>query len=118
MGTKNAEWKLFQSQNEHSYTVSCVIDWVYLYNIPFFEIYPTNPLTSNDIWFEQEAIDPSFKWISFVQFFDIDTQTVTENSLDILHTSEVHKFGNKEIPLLISTHTKSINEEHALPYSV
>lgn len=112
------------------YKVSYVKDWVYLYDIPLYEIYPTNPPTSNDIWVEPEAMDPSFKSISLEQTFNIDARTVTENSLDILHISEVHMFGNKEKPLPISTHTERINEKHlkttytyetaktALPYSV
>ena len=105
-------------------------DWVYLYDIPLYEIYPTNPPTSNDIWVEPEAMDPSFKSISLQQTFNIDARTVTENSLDILHISEVHMFGNKEKPIPISTQTERINEKHlkttytyetaktALPYSV
>jgi len=112
------------------YKVSCVKDWVYLYNRPLFEIYPANPPTSSDIWLEPEAMDPSFKCIYLEQTFNIDARTVTENSLDILHISEVHTFGNKENPLPISSHSERISEKHlkttytyetsktALPYSV
>lgn len=112
------------------YKVSSVKDWVYLYNKPLFEIHPTNPPTSNDIWLEPEATNPNFKFITLVQDFNIDARTVTENSLDILHISEVHMFGNKENPLPISSKTHRINEKHvkvsytyetaktALPYSV
>jgi hypothetical protein len=95
-----------------------------------FEIYPANPPTSSDIWLEPEAMDPSFKCIYLEQTFNIDARTVTENSLDILHISEVHTFGNKENPLPISSHSERISEKHlkttytyetsktALPYSV
>ena len=76
-------------------------DWVYLYDVPLYEIYPS---TSNDIELEPEAMDPSFTFISLEQTFNIDARIVSENSLHILHISEVHIFGNKEKPLPISTH--------------
>lgn len=112
------------------YKILCENDWVYLYYQPFFEIYPLDPPAPQDIWIEPEANDPSFKFISLEKHFDIDARTVTENSLDILHISEVHTFGNKQKPLPISTHTQRINQQHvkviytyetaktALPYSI
>lgn len=64
------------------------------------------------MYMHKKAMDPSFKSISLQQTFNIDARTVTENSLDILHISEVHVFGNKEKPIPISTQTERINEKH------
>ena len=43
---------------------------------------------------------------------DIDARTVSENSLDILHISEVHTFGNKKRPLPLSDKLERIAEGH------
>ena len=37
------------------YTIICENYWVYLYNQPFFEIYPLNPPAIQDIWIEPES---------------------------------------------------------------
>ena len=83
------------------YKVSSFNDWVYLYNEPLYEISPINPPSSNSIWHEQEGYEPGYRYVLLEKDFNIDARTVTENSLDILHISEVHTFGNKKRPLPI-----------------
>ena len=87
-------------------------DWVYLYNKPLYEIPPLYSPTSADIWHEREAYNPKFKYVLLEKEFNIDARTVTENSLDILHISEVHTFGNKKRPLPLSVKTENIAEGH------
>lgn len=94
------------------YKVSSYNDWVYLYNEPTFEISPLNPPSSNGIWHEPESYDPNFRYVLLDKEFDIDARTVTENSLDILHISEVHTFGNKKKPLPLSDKIERIADGH------
>ena len=94
------------------YKVSSYNDWVYLYNEPTFEISPVNPPSSNGIWHEPESYDPNYRYVLLEKDFDIDARTVSENSLDILHISEVHTFGNKKRPLPLSDKVERIAEGH------
>ena len=87
--------------------------WIYLLNRPLFDIselkYYNNPDT---IWNEPEADDKRFKCVYLNKMFNVDARTVTENSLDILHISEVHSFGNKKRPLPISETLDKIADGH------
>lgn len=87
--------------------------WVYLLNKPLYDIselaYYNQPDT---IWTEPEANDPSYKCVMLSKKFNQDARTVTENSLDILHISEVHGFGNKKRPLPLSDKLEKISEGH------
>lgn len=85
--------------------------WVFLRNKPQYEI--STELSSNsNIWVEPEAYDSSYKCVYLEKNFRADARTVTENSLDILHISEVHSFGNKKKPLPFSERIEKINDEH------
>lgn len=94
------------------YKVSNFKDWIYLYNEPMYEIAPLNFPSSNTIWHEPEGYDPEYRYVLLEKEFNIDARTVTENSLDILHISEVHTFGNKKRPLPLSDHIEIISEGH------
>lgn len=94
------------------YKVHNYNDWVYLYNEPMFEISPINPPSSNGIWHEPESYDPNYRYVLLEKEFDVDARTVSENSLDILHISEVHTFGNKKRPLPLSDKLERIAEGH------
>lgn len=87
--------------------------WIYLLNRPLYTIgelkYYNDPST---IWVEPEATDESFKCVMLSKIFNQDARTVTENSLDILHISEVHSFGNKRRPLPISEKLEKIADGH------
>lgn len=87
--------------------------WIYLLNRQLFDIselkYYNNP---DSIWNEPEADDKRFKCVYLNKMFNIDARTVTENSLDILHISEVHSFGNKKRPLPISESLDKIADGH------
>lgn len=84
--------------------------WIYLRNDPLYEI---NLMPNTDgLWVEPEAFDPSFRCVYIDKKFNADARTVTENSLDILHISEVHSFGNKERPLPHSERIEKISDEH------
>ena len=92
--------------------------WVYILNRPLFDIselkYYNNPDT---IWIEPEADDERFKCVYLNKMFNVDARTVTENSLDILHISELHSFGNKKRPLPISeTLDKLAHGHHRYTY--
>lgn len=82
--------------------------WVFLKNEPKYEI----SMIENDIWIEPEAYDSSYRCVYLDKKFNVDSRTLTENSLDILHISEVHTFGNPKRPLPISDHIEKINDEH------
>lgn len=84
--------------------------WVYLKNDPLYEI--SLPPLSSEIWVEPEAFDTSFRCVYIDKKFKNDARTVTENSLDILHISEVHSFGNKKRPLPYSERVEKISDEH------
>ena len=87
--------------------------WVYLLNKPLYDIgelkYYNNPDT---IWGEPEAEDPRFKGVYLNKLFESDARTVTENSLDILHISELHSFGNRKNPLPTSDVLDKIADGH------
>lgn len=53
-------------------------------------------------WIEPEIHDKNFRHVTIEKDFNMDARTVTENSLDILHISEVHTFGNRQNPFPIS----------------
>ena len=84
--------------------------WVFLQNNAQYEI-NVNYIEDN-IWIEPEYYNSSFRSVHLSKIFESDVRTVTENSLDILHISEVHDFGNKENPLPISERIEKINDEH------
>lgn len=94
------------------YKISHNKDWVYLYNEPLYDLSPLNCPTSNTIWYEPESYDENFRYVLVEKEFEIDARTVTENSLDILHISEVHTFGNKNRPLPLSYKIQEIAEGH------
>lgn len=85
--------------------------WLYLNNRPIFDTIAALP-DANTIWLEPEAGNASFKSIIINKSFKVDARTVTENSLDILHISEVHSFGNKKRPLPLSAKLEKISEGH------
>lgn len=85
--------------------------WLYLNNRPIFDIMTALP-DEKTIWIEPEAGNTSFKSIKINKKFKMDARTVTENSLDILHISEVHSFGNKKRPLPLSEKLEKIDEGH------
>ena len=86
-------------------------NWLYLNKRPIFDVKTDLP-DQNTIWLEPEAGNESFRSISISKDFKMDARTVTENSLDILHISEVHTFGNKKRPLPISRKLEKIAEGH------
>ena len=94
------------------YKISCVHDWVYIHNKPIYEISGNSGVSSSTIWVEPEAYDPNFKCVYLYKDFDMDARTVTENSLDILHISEVHSFGNKKNPLPLTEKKELIEFGH------
>ena len=87
--------------------------WVYLLNRPLFDVnelqFYNNP---NTIWSEPEANDKRFKGVFLNKQFEADARTVTENSLDILHISELHSFGNRKNPLPNSDVLDKIADGH------
>ena len=87
--------------------------WVYILKKPLYELSElsmyNNPHT---IWCEPETTDPTFKCVYMSKIFNQDARTVTENSLDILHISEVHSFGNKERPLPVDDNMEQISNGH------
>ena len=87
--------------------------WVYVLNKPLFDInelrYYNDPAT---IWTEPEATDDNYRCVQLRKRFNQDARTVTENSLDILHISEVHTFGNKKRPLPITEKLDKLAEGH------
>jgi len=84
--------------------------WVYLRNEPLYEISLTP--TYSDLWIEPEAFNSEFRCVYLQKKFEMDARTVTENSLDILHISEVHSFGNKDRPLPLSEKIEKISDTH------
>jgi phenylpropionate dioxygenase-like ring-hydroxylating dioxygenase large terminal subunit len=94
------------------YKISCINNWVYLYNKPLYDFGSIEAPSSSSIWLEPEARDKKFKPVMLSKEFNIDARTVTENSLDILHISEVHSFGNPESPLPLKTDAIKINDGH------
>jgi phenylpropionate dioxygenase-like ring-hydroxylating dioxygenase large terminal subunit len=85
--------------------------WLYMNQQPIFDIKAALP-DENTIWVEPEAGNTSFRSITLNKRFKMDARTVTENSLDILHISEVHSFGNKKRPLPLSERLEKIAEGH------
>lgn len=84
--------------------------WVFIKNMPQYEI---NLIGIKDnIWIEPEYYNSCFRSVHLSKIFNADVRTVTENSLDILHISEVHDFGNKENPLPISEKIEKLNDCH------
>ena len=86
--------------------------WVFLLNKPLYDIKELKLYGSESIWSEPEANDPEFKRVYLNKMFNQDARTVTENSLDILHISEVHTFGNKKRPLPLSDKLDKVGEGH------
>lgn len=86
--------------------------WVFLLNKPLYDTNELKLYGSDSIWSEPEANDPEFKKVYLNKLFKQDARTVTENSLDILHISEVHTFGNKKRPLPISDYIERVGEGH------
>ena len=82
-------------------------------NRPLFDIdeacYFNN---ENTIWGEPEANDNRYRCVQLTKMFKQDARTVTENSLDILHISEVHSFGNKMRPLPLTEKLEKLGEGH------
>lgn len=107
-------------QNEHFnlktdvpyFKVVSLDDWVYLYNEPNYEISHSPYASSNTIWREPEALDNDYRSVCLQKKFKVDARTLSENSLDILHISEVHMFGNKEKPIPLTDKIEKISEGH------
>ena len=106
-------------RNSHQYNLKTDVpyfniihkgDWVFLQNFPQYEI--TLNTMEDNIWIEPEYYDSSFRSVYLSKVFESDVRTVTENSLDILHISEVHTFGNKKNPLPISDKIEKIDDNH------
>lgn len=94
------------------YKVVNLNNWVYLYNKPIYDVSSSIAPSSNSIWTEPETMNTNYKCVCLQKDFNIDARTVTENSLDILHISEVHSFGNKKRPLPITEKMEKIAEGH------
>jgi phenylpropionate dioxygenase-like ring-hydroxylating dioxygenase large terminal subunit len=86
--------------------------WVYVRNNPIYEIAPNYSLDKSTIWIEPEAFDEQMKCVFLSKTFATDGMSLTENSLDILHISEVHSFGNKKRPLPFLEKYERIDEGH------
>ena len=83
--------------------------WVYLYNHPLYDVVNTDAI---EPWIEPEHHDDSYCCVYLNKKFKMDARTVTENSLDILHISEVHSFGNKKRPLPYDEKIEHIDDGH------
>lgn len=98
------------------YAIARKGEWVYILNKPLHEINDIQRWTDGansleeTIAIEPEAYDKNFRCVTLSKLFNQDARTVTENSLDILHISEVHTFGNKQRPLPISEHLEQIED--------
>lgn len=92
------------------YEVKETNGWIYLRNTPKYEILPYE--TTNTMWVEPEAQYTNHRYVTLQQTFEADARTVTENSLDILHISEVHRFGNRNRPLPTSEKIEEIRPGH------
>ena len=87
--------------------------WVHILNKPSYDLNELRFLNDPDtIWSEPESLDPKFKCVYLSKKFNQDSRTVTENSLDILHISEVHTFGNKQRPLPLKDKLEKISDGH------
>tara|TARA_Y100000816_G_scaffold30830_1_gene19701 strand:+ start:26106 stop:27218 length:1113 start_codon:yes stop_codon:yes gene_type:complete len=87
--------------------------WVYLLNRPLYDLMELDFYNNKDtIWSEPEATNNNFKGVFLSKEFNSDARTVTENSLDILHISELHSFGNRAKPLPISDTLDKIADGH------
>lgn len=89
------------------YAISKKGEWVYILDKPLFDIndiqrFVGDSSLESSIWIEPEIQDTNYRCVTLSKIFNQDARTVTENSLDILHISEVHSFGNKQRPLPIS----------------
>lgn len=84
--------------------------WLYLRNDPIYEILPFEK--TNTLWIEPEAYVSDYRYVNLKKTFNLDARTVTENSLDILHISEVHQFGNKKQPLPLTEKIEEIRPGH------
>ncbi len=84
--------------------------WLYLKFEPNYQILPFE--TTNTLWVEPEAYFSNYRSVNLKKTFHADARTVTENSLDILHISEVHQFGNRNQPLPISEKIEEIRPGH------
>lgn len=93
------------------FQIANINNWLYLNNIPIYDIKNELPCEKS-IWVEPEANDDSYRYITISKRFNMDARTVTENSLDILHISEVHSFGNKKRPLPVSEKSEKISDGH------
>ena len=94
------------------YKIMELNNWVYLNDAPIHDITSLLANPASDFWIEPEAHDSSFRCVQLTKDFEIDARTVTENSLDVLHISEVHDFGNKKRPLPFSEEINQIGEGH------
>tara|TARA_Y100000816_G_scaffold292612_1_gene289085 strand:+ start:452 stop:1456 length:1005 start_codon:yes stop_codon:yes gene_type:complete len=85
-------------------------NWIYMYDKPCqdLDVLPGG----YDFWIEPEAYDRDFRAIDISKDFDIDARTVSENSLDILHISELHSFGNMLKPLPSDDKVERISDGH------
>ena len=86
--------------------------WIYIKNEPIYDILTHNHDIPHDLWSEPEANDSNFRCQYLRKSFQTDARTVCENSLDILHISEVHSFGNKQNPLPEQDQIEEISPNH------
>jgi len=85
-------------------------NWIYMFDKPSTDL---DVLPGGyDFWIEPEAYDQRFKSVDISKDFNIDARTVSENSLDILHISELHSFGNMMKPLPSSDKVERIGDGH------
>ena len=95
------------------YAITKKGEWIYILNKPLIDIndmqrWIGDTSAQESIWMEPEAKDKNFRSVTLSKLFKQDARTVTENSLDILHISEVHSFGNKRRPLPISERLEQV----------
>ena len=94
------------------YKIINLNDWIYICDNPIYDITALLSNPASDFWIEPEAHNSSFRCVHLSKDFDIDARTVTENSLDVLHISEVHDFGNKKRPLPFSDKIEEVSQGH------
>ena len=94
------------------YKIISLNDWIYICDTPIYDMTSLLSTPTSEFWIEPEAHDSSFRCVYLSKDFNIDARTVTENSLDVLHISEVHDFGNKKRPLPFSDKIEEVSEGH------
>ena len=76
--------------------------WVYLLNRPLYDLMELDFIITKIQFGPNQRQQTIISRVFLSKEFNSDARTVTENSLDILHISELHSFGNRAKPLPIS----------------